>query len=58
MYNAAVCFYNDDNYSEALKWYGKSIDSGYSRPSVPKNDIKNMVNAGLVSEEDAKKWLD
>ena len=58
MYSAAVCFYNDDNYSEALKWFGKSIDSGYSRPSVPKNDIKNMVNAGLVSEEDAKKWLD
>ena len=58
MYSAAVCFYNDGKFSEALKWFGKSIDNGYSRPSVPKNDIKNMVEAGQVSAEDAKKWLD
>lgn len=58
MYSAAVCFYNDGKFSEALKWFGKSIDNGYSRPSVPKNDIKNMVEAGQVSAEDAQKWLD
>ena len=57
MYNAGLAYYGAEDYDNALTWFGKAIDSGYSRPDDARSQIRSMVDAGLVSEKAAKKWL-
>ena len=58
MYNAGLAYYGAEDYDNALTWFGKTIDGGYSRPDDVRRQIQSMVDAGQISEKDAKKWLE
>ena len=58
MYNAGLAYYGAEDYDNALTWFGKTIDGGYSRPDDVRGQIQSMVDDGLVSEKEANKWLE
>ena len=58
MYNAGLAYYGAEDYDIALTWFGKTIEGGYSRPDDVRRQIQSMVDAGQISEKDAKKWLE
>ena len=45
------------DWDNALKWYGRAIDAGHDDSETFRRRIRIMVEDGLVSEADAKKWL-
>ena len=57
MYNAGLAYYSLEDYDQALIWMGKAIDNGYERKQDVTAKIKYMADNGLVSGEEAAKWL-
>ena len=57
MYNCGCAYYTMGDYKTALLWFGKALEYDYDRSDYLKQDIENMVSAGLISEEDAAPYL-
>ena len=57
MYNVGCAYYTMNDYQNALLWFGKALDNGFERSFYLKQDIENMVSAGLISEEDAAPYI-
>ena len=57
MYNCGCAYYTLGDYQTALMWFGKALEYGFDRSEYLKSDIENMVNDGLISEEDAAPYL-
>ncbi|MBO4783681.1 MAG: SEL1-like repeat protein [Lachnospiraceae bacterium] len=57
MYNAGCAYYTLGYYQKALLWFGKALEYDYDRSDYLKQDIRNMVNEGLITEEDAEPYL-
>ena len=58
MTNVGLSYYAQDDYAHALEWYGKAIDNNAENTDHLKKRVKEMVDNGYVSKEDAAKWLD
>lgn len=57
MYNCGCAYYTLGKYSDALIWFGKALDNNFERSDNLKQDIKDMVSAGLVTAEEAAPYL-
>ena len=57
MYNCGCAYYTMGNYQMALLWYGKALENDFERSDYLKQDIRNMVNDGLVTEAEAAPYL-
>ncbi|MBR6382653.1 MAG: toll/interleukin-1 receptor domain-containing protein [Lachnospiraceae bacterium] len=57
MYNTGCMYYNMSDWQNALIWYGKALENDFDRSEALKQDIRNMVNDGLITEEDAAPYL-
>ena len=61
MYNAGLAFFNagqGDDYDNALLWFGKALDNGFTNRNDALKYIQHMVDKGYVSKEEASPWLD
>ena len=55
--NLGITYENLMDWDNALNWYGRAIDAGHGDSETFRRRIRIMVEDGLVSEADAKKWL-
>lgn len=57
MYNTGCMYYNMRDWQNALTWYGKALEYDFDRSEALKQDIRDMVADGYITEEDAAPYL-
>lgn len=57
MYNCGCAYYTLGDYKTALAWFGKALENDYDRSEYLRQDIRNMVNSGLITVEDAEPYF-
>ena len=57
MYNTGCMYYNMSDWQNALTWYGKALENDFERSEALKQDIRDMVADGYITEEDAAPYL-